>query len=206
MPIIRDAADRDLIKLTEVQKDDEKEPYIILTHIRGGLTWSHAAMQELIEQLQRTMRHITDAELREGERHWLLDNHPDQYRHMYGDQDALWQQWIATHAKQVSPKATPPAKLPRTGFVYVIQCGESFKIGLTNNPTKRLRVLSVKAPFPLTVHLLIPTNNMEALEGELHTFFAHKHRRGEWFDLTEEDIEILRQKYITVDHSGIKAQ
>lgn len=94
---------------------------------------------------------------------------------------------------------TPPIQETKPGYVYVIQGQDYYKIGYTNQLATRVRTMAVKAPFPLHVRLLIPTADMVQLEGILHTRFATQRTQGEWFLLTEKDLDILAEQYITVD-------
>lgn len=87
----------------------------------------------------------------------------------------------------------------RHGFVYVIQGDNYFKIGCTINPQKRIKTMSVKSPFELKIRLLLPSDNIDKLEKELHDKFHDKRQKGEWFTLTEEDIGIIALLYPTTD-------
>lgn len=96
------------------------------------------------------------------------------------------------------PKApTPkpkPAKIP--GFVYVIKNDAGlYKIGKTINPKDRIKIFSVKLPFDIEYTMVIRTKDYSSLETKLHKRFAHKRKRGEWFTLSEDDIERLRAEY-----------
>jgi hypothetical protein len=91
------------------------------------------------------------------------------------------------------------------GFVYVIQGDAYYKIGYTNDPYKRLKPITVNALFPLKTLVLIPTDDMKTTEQTLHTQFASKHIRGEWFNLSDEDLEAIRHGYTTLDPTILKA-
>jgi hypothetical protein len=78
------------------------------------------------------------------------------------------------------------------GFVYVIRVGDFCKIGLSANPKSRIASLQISTPTPLEVVCILPTKDMIALEKELHQKYVHAHERGEWFDLSESDVEQIR--------------
>lgn len=101
------------------------------------------------------------------------------------------------------PSYDRPQTKPRPGFVYVIQCGESFKIGCTANLKQRIKALGVNAPHAIDVHVVIPTDNMIETEWHLHQRFKQKRQRGEWFSLNEEDIETIRCAYDITDPSRL---
>ena len=87
----------------------------------------------------------------------------------------------------------------KEGFVYVIKGDDYYKIGCTNDLGGRLKAMSVKAPFKLETIILIPTDRMFHTERKLHLKFASQHKRGEWFSLTDEDLDEIRCEYPTID-------
>lgn len=79
------------------------------------------------------------------------------------------------------------------GTVYVIQGNHGYcKIGKTENLPARLRSLSTASPFELQVLMTFKSHDMGWLEAVLHKRYAAKRLRGEWFELSEEDIAELR--------------
>ena len=84
----------------------------------------------------------------------------------------------------------------KTCFVYLmIDTTNGFhKIGISNNPRYREHTLQSDKP---TIELLyakeFPTRKMaEALESTLHKTYESKRIRGEWFNLTSQDIEEIK--------------
>ena len=78
-----------------------------------------------------------------------------------------------------------------TGYIYLVQCGDSnkHKIGLTRySPTKRLIYMQVGCPYELRLIRAEKVPEVCEVEAMLHGAFSSKHYRGEWFELTEEDI------------------
>ncbi len=81
----------------------------------------------------------------------------------------------------------------KPGFIYLIRGENGFwKIGYAANPYNRQKTFNVKLPFDVTFEHLIPTNDMTKAEQQLHAQFAFKRVRGEWFDLSEEDIAWIK--------------
>ena len=80
------------------------------------------------------------------------------------------------------------------GYVYVFQrpSDGAYKIGLSRQP--QVRLVQVRENFPGTelIHL-IKTDDMQVLEGKLHSRFVDCRLDGEWFNLDDETIEILKQ-------------
>lgn len=79
------------------------------------------------------------------------------------------------------------------GVVYVFgsNSDECKKIGcsLRNDAKHRMRSVQISYPFPLTIVRQWQTENPRALEQKLHSEFANKHERGEWFRLTDQDLK-----------------
>lgn len=81
-------------------------------------------------------------------------------------------------------------------YVYLMQdlANGFYKIGISNNPEYREGTLQSEKP---TIELICarqyPTRNIaEAFEAALHNTFAKKRLRGEWFELSPQDVEILK--------------
>lgn len=97
----------------------------------------------------------------------------------------------AEKAKQKSKKA---------GYVYIIRAetGE-YKIGRTKNIDQRMQFFGVKLPFDFDVVHVIPTHDMFKTEKVLHGIYDYARCNGEWFNLTDNDIEYLKAELSTVD-------
>lgn len=81
-------------------------------------------------------------------------------------------------------------------YVYLMQdtANGFYKIGISNNPEYREGTLQSEKP---TIELICarqyPTRTIaEAFEAALHNTFADKRLRGEWFELSPQDVEILK--------------
>jgi len=96
------------------------------------------------------------------------------------------------------PKPESDSKLVKNqkdnrGFVYVIKSDSGFyKIGKSVNAQKRIEELGVKLPFPIEPIHIIESNDYTRAEMYFHQKFADKRGNGEWFALTDEDIEYLK--------------
>jgi len=88
------------------------------------------------------------------------------------------------------PEYVPSLK----GYVYLIRADNGlFKIGKTGNPKNRLKSLNTGSPCELRYVSIIKTDNMDDLEERLHYHFSNKRIRGEWFALTDEDVDRISQ-------------
>ena len=86
--------------------------------------------------------------------------------------------------------------------VYFIQQGQdgAIKIGVSDNPIRRLEDLQPHSPHPLRLVALIGQAGVPLsltrgrafeLEAELHKRFQTAHQRGEWFEPTSELLSFI---------------
>lgn len=83
-----------------------------------------------------------------------------------------------------------------SGFVYFIksEISGNIKIGKTNHLSGRFS--SIKCCDPSAILLFaIKTENRHSLERRLHNFFYEKREAGEWFLLSEKDVDYIKHKY-----------
>lgn len=96
---------------------------------------------------------------------------------------------------QPKKKATKRKNIARNepGFVYLIWSDtlQLHKIGCSKNPTSRVSCIrrEIKGKAKL-VHKW-KVENMQAAEKSLHLQFADKNEHGEWFSLSQSDVESL---------------
>lgn len=87
-----------------------------------------------------------------------------------------------------------PPRPPERGYVYLMRNGRGhYKIGHSVNPRKRRSQLS-SLDNPVRLILLIPTDDMVALELALQRLFVWKRTRDEWFRLDKSDINTIVQR------------
>lgn len=79
-----------------------------------------------------------------------------------------------------------------TGFVYLIGVVDGcHKIGRSKDPDGRLLAWPI-LPVELTVRHRIATGRPQWLERYLHVAYKHRHVRGEWFRLDDEEIALIK--------------
>lgn len=84
-------------------------------------------------------------------------------------------------------------ELIRGECVYLMKATNGlYKIGITKNVRTRLRQLKDALPVDLECEHQIMTNASRALEKELHIRFKAKHFAGEWFVLSQADIDYIK--------------
>lgn len=97
----------------------------------------------------------------------------------------------AAHASVAAPKVVNVAQRDATGFVYVVKCAGYYKIGATRNATQRIARFETSYPHDLKVHRVARVENMSLVESSLHTRFAAKRVKGEWFNLDSNDLRVI---------------
>jgi hypothetical protein len=82
------------------------------------------------------------------------------------------------------------------GFVYLIQHGNrrEFKIGKTNNPIRREGEIRIEMPAQVTPVHKIKTDDPSGIEAYWHNRFRDKRLRGEWFQLSAEDVRAFKRR------------
>ena len=97
-------------------------------------------------------------------------------------------------AKHAAPQSTGVKQITQrdaAGFVYVVKCAGYYKIGATRNATQRIARFETSYPHDLTVHRVAHVSNMSLVESSLHTRFAAKRVKGEWFELDSNDLRVI---------------
>lgn len=81
----------------------------------------------------------------------------------------------------------------QTEYLYLINAGTYTKIGVAENPESRLKEISTGCPFKPEIKLTKQLGKLCYLvERYLHIKFATKCTNGEWFELTNEDVEYIK--------------
>ena len=78
------------------------------------------------------------------------------------------------------------------GFIYLIKSNNMYKIGKTKNIKTRIQSIKTSTPFLLEIVHTQKYINYHKIEKHLHTEFKDKRVSGEWFNLTENDIEYIK--------------
>ncbi len=74
--------------------------------------------------------------------------------------------------------------------VYIIKTGKLYKIGKTQDLHERLAAYRTHLPAEFKVVRQYLAENIEEIEQSLHVLFQHKRMKGEWFELSQEDLTI----------------
>jgi hypothetical protein len=78
------------------------------------------------------------------------------------------------------------------GGVYLIRCGDAYKIGISKDVSKRAAQIQTGNDKPIEIVAVVNAPDMELLETQLHGKFHGKRVAGEWFNLDENDVEYIK--------------
>jgi hypothetical protein len=80
------------------------------------------------------------------------------------------------------------------GYVYLMKSGRFYKIGCSKNVERRNYDLGIKLPENLNISHKIATDDPSGMESYWHNRFKDKRKKGEWFDLSKEDISAFKRR------------
>jgi hypothetical protein len=88
-----------------------------------------------------------------------------------------------------------PTKVKRTNstILYLIRdvhFGRT-KIGIASNPARRLADLQIGSPVELYIYAYFEVEKAQTHESHLHKRYNHKNLHGEWFDLSDQDLQTI---------------
>lgn len=86
-----------------------------------------------------------------------------------------------------------PERTKNQGFVYLVDAVGTtwYKIGQSISPSKRLHSISCKAPYDCRFIHVFEVEDMTGTEQFWHKHFDDKRVNGEWFELTQEDVNLF---------------
>lgn len=85
--------------------------------------------------------------------------------------------------------------MPVSQYVYLIKDAiheDTYKIGKTVNPYKRLTRFDVKLPFPFYIISILELPDCTRYETFAHQYFLDKHIQGEWYRLNAQDVANIK--------------
>lgn len=86
-----------------------------------------------------------------------------------------------------------PNTINKSGFVYICSSDiKRFKIGASKNPEQRVKDLGLGSSIKHTLLFKIKTNDMFKFEKLLHERYSSKNIHSEWFNLSTEDLQCIR--------------
>ncbi len=113
-------------------------------------------------------------------------------RNGYEDVSALCAAVLDVAPTQSDGRAGPREE--NFGFVYLVKSGRYHKIGSTNAVGRREYELAIQLPEKATLIHSIRTDDPTGIEQYWHGRFASKHKNGEWFELSGEDVKAFKRR------------
>lgn len=113
----------------------------------------------------------------------------DEYKSLKAENDKHWGN--AHKSSSPSPRTSPS---PPSGGVYLIKSGRFYKIGKAKVFDKRIKQIRLLQPEPVEVIHKIHTHDATATEKMWHRKFAAKRKTGEWFQLSDADVEEFKKR------------
>jgi Meiotically up-regulated gene 113 len=90
-----------------------------------------------------------------------------------------------------------PRKSKPTGYVYLVKSGKLYKIGYSENHWRRKSELHKQTSEGISeVHTISAIDDAPGIERYWHERFKEKCQRGEWFDLSPEDISAFKKRNV----------
>jgi len=93
----------------------------------------------------------------------------------------------------VIPDPSPYEPYPvEPDSIYLFRAGNLYKIGVSRNPKRRLYDFSI-SPVPVEFVWASQIKDARDIERRLHKTFQGKRIHGEWFELSQADIEYIKE-------------
>jgi len=93
-------------------------------------------------------------------------------------------------------------KKPAAYCIYIVQCKEFVKIGLTNNVEKRISEMMTGNPFPVKLLKSVHSLNPYEDERRLHARLYRYHHQGEWYKIPKR----MLNKLLLLDEASLSIE
>lgn len=91
----------------------------------------------------------------------------------------------------IVPRVKKPEKKIVPGYIYLIESLGYYKIGKTTKLTNRMKNFSTIFPAKITEIHVFKTEDINNAELVLHKKFEHLRHVGEWFNLSQEEVDYI---------------
>lgn len=90
-------------------------------------------------------------------------------------------------------ESKPPRKKTEGHIYFITYDNKYYKIGKAKNLKNRIKVFSVEMPGEISVTHTVHSKDTWLTENLFHEYFKQKRIKGEWFDLSEKDLEYVKK-------------
>ena len=171
-----------------LHENSEKECFIPTD--QGGFIYSKKQIETWFKQIMKFYELYSDEEINEHN-------------------NDLFKQYNSSYTNSENT-----TKKPKKGFVYFIKAENGLiKIGQTKDLSNRYKQIQHSALLKTELLFAIESDDVIKLEEKLHRFFENKIKKGEWFALSDGDIEIIKNaakkkglKIITIEGENNERQ
>lgn len=81
------------------------------------------------------------------------------------------------------------------GYVYILSSDNGlYKIGKSKDPKGRINTLKTASPVKIELYRLFMSSDMDDAEAMLHYMFSDFREIGEWFRLSEKELQELNDR------------
>jgi len=115
----------------------------------------------------------------------------DKFYELVPDDDI--QDYNSTKSDKLSTRYEKQKPKPVPGYIYVVRSGEYYKVGRTSNLEQRMKTFRTTLPAGTELVFTIKVSDTRSAETEIHTSLNESRINGEWFNLSESDIEYLME-------------
>jgi hypothetical protein len=92
---------------------------------------------------------------------------------------------------------TGAGKAASSGYIYLVKSGKLYKIGCSENHWRRKSELHKQTSEGIKeIHTISAIDDAPGIEKYWHNRFSEKRQRGEWFDLSAEDIRAFKKRKV----------
>jgi hypothetical protein len=165
-------------------REDEKGVWVC---DEGGLPISLAEALRLHRQLAEYIESRSESDILAKTKATVARDYPSMYSQMFNE--------VLPKEFRKDPVKLTPKQRKASGYVYLMHGIGTvwYKIGHSVDPLTRAGAIGAKAPFEIDLMLSYWAEDRFHDERIWHAHFASKRASGEWFELTQSDIELFKE-------------
>jgi hypothetical protein len=93
-----------------------------------------------------------------------------------------------------------------SGYIYLLfdETIEVYKIGLTKDLKNRVRGIQAQSCSRISLVKSVFTDDTFGNESRIHSMFENKRVQGEWFKLTDSEVDLVKEQMDQVAIGGVK--